>query len=154
MWAPSRALYSAHSGYNSYAWGDIQNTLSGDEVNADDLREPNGVQNGDHPKAYIGWSKHPFFDDRNTGWNDPASQSLDNAFRSDDWWYFVDSQYYVSCPLPYTATWCLPDYRSSQMTPRLLDRLLEQLIGEVLTVILPKFSLGFAMLHKFQWNLI
>ncbi|KAJ6155864.1 hypothetical protein N7470_006430 [Penicillium chermesinum] len=95
MWAPSRALYSAHSGYNSYAWGDIQNTLTTDQVNAGDAKDPNGVRNQDHPKAYVGWSKHPHFDDRNTGYNDPASQSLDNAFRSDDWWYYVDPQYYI-----------------------------------------------------------
>lgn len=118
MWAPSQALYSAHSGYNSYNWGifgsqfisdkvmtnntpgDIQNTLTTDQVNAGDAKDPNGVQNEDHPKAYVGWSKHPHFDDRNTGYNDPASQSLDNAFRSDDWWYYpVTEDYVCSCSL-------------------------------------------------------
>lgn len=94
-WAPSTALYSAHSGYNTYAWGDIQNTLTTDQINAGDAKEPNGVQNQDHPKAYVGWSKHPHFDDRNTGWNDPISQSDGNAFRSDDWWYFPDPKYYI-----------------------------------------------------------
>ncbi|KAJ5303809.1 uncharacterized protein N7443_003469 [Penicillium atrosanguineum] len=95
MWAPSRALLSAHSGYNDLAWGDIQNTLTTDEVNAGDAKTPNGVQNEDHPKVYVAWSKHPNFDTRNTGWNDPASQSLDDAFRSDDWWHFVETQNYI-----------------------------------------------------------
>lgn len=44
MWAPTRALLSAHSGYNDLAWGDIQNTLTTDEVNAGDAKDPNGVQ--------------------------------------------------------------------------------------------------------------
>lgn len=94
-WAPSRALYSAHSGYNSYNWGDIQNTLTTEEIQAGDALSPNGVQGNEHPKVYVGWSKHPNFDDRNTGWNDPASQSDGNAFRSQDWWYYVDPKYYV-----------------------------------------------------------
>ncbi|KAF3396420.1 hypothetical protein F1880_006584 [Penicillium rolfsii] len=95
MWAPSRALLSAHSGYHNLAWGDIQNTLTTEEINAGDAKTPNGVKNNDHPKVYVAWSKHAHFDTRNTGWNDPASQSLDNAFRSQDWWYFVDPQYYI-----------------------------------------------------------
>jgi Necrosis inducing protein (NPP1) len=94
-WAPSTALYSAHSGYNKYAWGDIQNTLTTDQVNAGDAKDPDGVKNQDHPKVYVAWSKHPNFDDRNTGWNDPLSQSDGNAFRSDDWWYYVDPKYYI-----------------------------------------------------------
>lgn len=28
QWRPTRALYSAHAGYNKYDWGSIQNTLS------------------------------------------------------------------------------------------------------------------------------
>lgn len=96
MWAPTRALLSAHSGYHDLAWGDIQNTLTTDEINAGDAKTPNGVQNNDHPKVYVAWSKHAHFDTRNTGWNDPISQSTDNAFRSDDWWYYVDKSYYVS----------------------------------------------------------
>lgn len=94
-WAPSRALLSAHSGYHDLAWGDIQNTLTTDQVNAGDAINPNGVKNNDHPKVYVSWSKHANFDTRNTGWNDPISQSTDNAFRSEDWWHFVDAQYYV-----------------------------------------------------------
>ncbi|RLL97596.1 hypothetical protein CFD26_105512 [Aspergillus turcosus] len=95
MWAPTRALLSAHSGYHDLAWGDIQNTLTTDEINAGDAKTPNGVQNNDHPKVYVAWSKHAHFDTRNTGWNDPVSQSTDNAFRSDDWWYYVDKTYYI-----------------------------------------------------------
>lgn len=94
-WAPSRALLSAHSGYSNLAWGDIQNTLTTKEINAGKAKDPNGVKNNDHPKVYVAWSKHPNYDTRNTGWNDPASQSLDKAFRSDDWWHFVDSENYI-----------------------------------------------------------
>ncbi|KAI9354852.1 hypothetical protein DFJ73DRAFT_623891 [Zopfochytrium polystomum] len=94
-WLPARALYSAHSGYHRYEWASIQNTLSTDQAEAGLAKTPNGVQNLDHPKAYVAWSKHAHFDDRNTGWNDVISQSTDNAFRSQDWWYFVPRQYYV-----------------------------------------------------------
>jgi hypothetical protein len=50
---------------------------------------PNGIRGLDHPKAYVSWSKHSHFDDRNTRWTDPISQSTDKAFRSQDWWRFV-----------------------------------------------------------------
>ncbi|KAJ5786516.1 uncharacterized protein N7503_011728 [Penicillium pulvis] len=95
MWAPSRALLSAHSGYHNLAWGDIQNTLTTDQINAGDAKDPNGVQDEDHPKVYVAWSKHPNFDTRNTGFTDPISQSLDDAYRSDDWWHYVGPQYYI-----------------------------------------------------------
>lgn len=95
MWAPSRALLSSHSGYHDLAWGNIQNTLTTQQIQQGDAKDPNGVQNNDHPKVYVSWSKHANFDTRNTGWNDPVSQSTDNAFRSDDWWYYVDKTYYV-----------------------------------------------------------
>ncbi|KAJ5992100.1 hypothetical protein N7451_007824 [Penicillium sp. IBT 35674x] len=95
MWAPSRALLSAHSGYHNLAWGDIQNTLTTDQINAGDAKDPNGVQGEDHPKVYVAWSKHPNFDTRNTGFTDPISQSLDDAYRSDDWWHYVDPQNYI-----------------------------------------------------------
>lgn len=141
MWAPSRALLSFHSGYNNLAWGDIQNTLTTDEVNAGDAKEPNGVQNNDHPKVYVAWSKHPNFDTRNTGWNDPASQSLDDAFRSDDWWYYVDPQYYVCMP----SFFCIvnvraieirtDEYRFDRTIALKLEGLLELLIGAMRRVI-------------------
>jgi hypothetical protein len=103
MWAPTRALLSAHSGYHDLAWGDIQNTLTTAQINAGDAKTPNGVRNNDHPKVYVAWSKHAHFDTRNTGWNDPVSQSTDNAFRSDDWWYYVDKSYYVSSSVSFMA---------------------------------------------------
>ncbi|KAJ5272351.1 hypothetical protein N7478_007476 [Penicillium angulare] len=95
MWAPSRALLSAHSGYNNIAWGDIHSTLTTDQINAGNAKDPDGVQNEDHPKVYVAWSKHPNFDTTDTTFLDPASQSLDDAYRSDDWWYYVDPQYYI-----------------------------------------------------------
>ncbi|KAM7190478.1 hypothetical protein V8F33_009461 [Rhypophila sp. PSN 637] len=86
-WVPSRLLLSQHSGYQSLNWGDIQNTF-----NTADAGLPrggdNGFQNRDHAKVYVAWSKHANYNTRNTGWNDPLSQLLDNAFRSQDWWYF------------------------------------------------------------------
>ena len=94
-WAPSRCLLSAHSGYSNLAWGDIENTLTTDQVNAGDPRDQDGVKDNDHPKVYVAWSKHAQYDDKNTGWNDPISQSTGNAFRSDDWWYYVDKKYYI-----------------------------------------------------------
>ncbi len=35
-------------------------------------------------QVYVAWSKHAHYQDRNTGWNDPASQLTNNAFRSQD----------------------------------------------------------------------
>ncbi|PKK52139.1 hypothetical protein CI102_4402 [Trichoderma harzianum] len=86
-WTPSKLLLSQHSGYGTFNWSDIQNTFN----TADGTLQrggDNGRQNLDHPKVYIAWSKHANYDDRNTGWNDPLSQLDDNAFRSQDWWYF------------------------------------------------------------------
>ncbi|KFY40815.1 hypothetical protein V494_03313 [Pseudogymnoascus sp. VKM F-4513 (FW-928)] len=91
-WMPTRALYSAHSGYHSYDWNDIQNTLTTEDAEAGKGPEPNGLQGLDHPKAYVSWSKHAHFHDRNTGWNDAISQSTDNAFRGQDWWKFVEKR--------------------------------------------------------------
>ncbi|KAL1998760.1 hypothetical protein VTN02DRAFT_5627 [Thermoascus thermophilus] len=95
LWAPSRALLSAHSSYHDLAWGDIQNTLTTEQIEAGQARDPDGVRDNDHPKVYVAWSKHPNFDTRDTAWDDPASQSLDNAFRSDDWWHYVGREYYI-----------------------------------------------------------
>ncbi|KAK3329278.1 hypothetical protein B0H66DRAFT_17938 [Apodospora peruviana] len=86
-WVPSHLLLSQHSGYQSLNWGDIQNTF-----NTADAALPrggdNGLKNRDHAKVYVAWSKHAHYNDRNTGWNDPVSQLTNNAFRSQDWWYF------------------------------------------------------------------
>ncbi|RAH73005.1 uncharacterized protein BO66DRAFT_418480 [Aspergillus aculeatinus CBS 121060] len=95
LWAPSRALLSAHSGYHNLAWSQIHSTLTSEEIAAGDARAPDGVRGNDHPKVYVSWSKHAHFDTRDTIWVDPISQSTDNAFRSDDWWYYVEQQYYI-----------------------------------------------------------
>lgn len=147
MWAPSRALLSAHSGYHNLAWGDIQNTLTTDEVNAGSAKDPNGVRNNDHPKVYVSWSKHAHFDTRNTGWNDPASQSLDNAFRSDDWWYFVEPQYYVSVFVRRRGRYSYL-VRSEPMIVRRLVRLLGLLIGVAQLVTRCRCTLVYAMPHS------
>jgi hypothetical protein len=93
-WAPSQLLLSQHSGYGRKDWGSIQNTL-----NTADASLPrggdNGRQNLDHAKVYVAWSKHANYDDRNTGWNDAVSQLTDNAFRSQDWWYFPTAGDYL-----------------------------------------------------------
>ncbi|PWY92230.1 UPF0047 domain protein [Aspergillus heteromorphus CBS 117.55] len=94
-WAPSRALLSAHSGYHNLPWGSIHNTLTSAQILAGSARLPDGVQNNDHPKVYVSWSKHAHFDTRNTVWVDPLSQSLDTAFRGQDWWHFVEERYYI-----------------------------------------------------------
>ncbi|RAL02984.1 YjbQ family protein, partial [Aspergillus ibericus CBS 121593] len=94
-WAPSRALLSAHSGYHNLAWGSIHSTLTTAQINAGSARQPDGVRNNDHPKVYVSWSKHAHFDTRDTVWIDPLSQSLDNAYRSDDWWYYADPKDYI-----------------------------------------------------------
>jgi hypothetical protein len=51
QWSPSKMLASAHSGYNGYNWGDIQNTLTTEQVKAGNAKDPNGVKNEDHPKV-------------------------------------------------------------------------------------------------------
>lgn len=114
-WQPSRALLSAHSGYHNLAWGSIHSTLTTEQINAGDARQPDGVKNNDHPKVYVSWSKHAHFDTVLTTWLDPLSQSLDNAFRSNDWWHFVDQKYYVRLSIP--------DRKVSQLTPSRYDRI-------------------------------
>lgn len=147
IWAPSRALLSAHSGYTSLAWGDIQNTLTTEEVNAGKAKDPNGVKNNDHPKVYVSWSKHAHFDTRNTGWNDPASQSLENAFRSQDWWHFVDPQNYVG--LFFHDVWLvLTGFRSELMIVPMLGRPLELLTGDMQVVTRLLCMLVFARLLR------
>lgn len=157
MWAPSRALLSAHSGYHNLAWGDIQNTLTTDEVNAGSTKTPNGVKNNDHPKVYVSWSKHAHFDTRNTGWNDPASQSLDNAFRSDDWWYFVEPQYYVSFFICKRRKYSY-HFRSEPMIVQRRVRLLGLLIGGAQPVTRCRCSLVCARPHsgdyQVGWNVV
>ncbi|XHF99417.1 hypothetical protein AWENTII_002920 [Aspergillus wentii] len=57
-----------------------------------DAKDPNGVRSNDHHKVYVAWSNHAHFDTSNTGWNDPASRSLDRAFRSQYWWHYVSQK--------------------------------------------------------------
>ncbi|PYH48507.1 uncharacterized protein BP01DRAFT_333980 [Aspergillus saccharolyticus JOP 1030-1] len=95
LWTPARALLSAHSGYHNLVWSAIHSTLTSEEIQAGDARTPDGVRNNDHPKVYVSWSKHAHFDTKDRIWIDPISQSTDNAFRSDDWWYYVEQQYYI-----------------------------------------------------------
>ncbi|OBT60811.1 hypothetical protein VE03_09809 [Pseudogymnoascus sp. 23342-1-I1] len=102
-WKPTRALYSAHSGYNSYAWNDIQNSLTTADAEAGKGPDPNGLKGLDHPKAYVSWSKHAHFDTRNTGWNDAISQSTDNAFRGQDWWKFVEKRDFIQSDMETVA---------------------------------------------------
>jgi len=45
--------------------------------------------------VYVAWAKHANYDDRNTGFNDVLSQLTDNAFRSQDWWYFPSAGDYI-----------------------------------------------------------
>ncbi|KAK3393878.1 hypothetical protein B0H63DRAFT_459433 [Podospora didyma] len=93
-WIPSKIMLSQHSGYQTLNWGDIQNTF-----NTGDAGLPrggdNGLQNRDHAKVYVAWSKHANYNTRNTGWNDALSQLTDNAFRSQDWWYFPKKNDYL-----------------------------------------------------------
>jgi hypothetical protein len=93
-WAPSQLLMSQHSGYGRKAWKDIQNTFNTEDAKKDRGGD-NGRQNLDHPKIYVAWSKHANYDNRNTGWNDVLSQLTNNAFRSQDWWYFPDASDYI-----------------------------------------------------------
>ncbi|KAK2594314.1 hypothetical protein QQS21_007959 [Conoideocrella luteorostrata] len=94
QWRPGQLFLSQHSGYGRLEWAKIQNTFS-DE----DAGKPRGGDNGrtylDHAKVYVEWSKHAHRDTRNTGFNDPLSQLTDNAFRSQDWWYFPKREDYI-----------------------------------------------------------
>ncbi|KAK4160189.1 hypothetical protein QBC43DRAFT_325833 [Cladorrhinum sp. PSN259] len=93
-WIPTTLLISQHSGYQSIAWAQIQNTFSTEDASLPRGGD-NGLQNRDHPKVYVAWSKHAHYQDRNTGWNDPISQLTGNAFRSQDWWYFPNKNDYL-----------------------------------------------------------
>ena len=96
-WQPTQIMLSQHSGYQTIAWGSIQNTLnSGDETQ--NIGGPNGRQNLDHAKVYVAWAKHANYNTRNTGWNDVLSQLTDNAFRSQDWWYLPKASKFTSSP--------------------------------------------------------
>ncbi|KAK1763092.1 hypothetical protein QBC33DRAFT_459994 [Phialemonium atrogriseum] len=93
-WAPSQLLLSQHSGYGRKSWGNIQNTFNTADAGLARGGD-NGRRNLDHAKVYVAWSKHAIYDDRNTGWNDVLAQLTDNAFRSQDWWYFPTAGDYL-----------------------------------------------------------
>ncbi|KAK5992568.1 hypothetical protein PT974_05981 [Cladobotryum mycophilum] len=95
-WRQNYLLLSQHSGYAKKNWADIQNTLNTGDA-SQRIGGDNGRQNLDHPKVYVAWSKHAHYDTRNTGWNDALSQLTDNAFRSQDWWYFNTASDYIRC---------------------------------------------------------
>lgn len=86
-WRPAQVLLSQHSGYQRINWADVQNSFP--TSSAGQARGgPNGIKNEDHLKVYVASYKHDHHQERNTGFNDVLSQLTDNAFRSQDWWYF------------------------------------------------------------------
>ncbi|KAF2841540.1 hypothetical protein M501DRAFT_990044 [Patellaria atrata CBS 101060] len=94
QWRQNQLFMGQHSGYDKRNWGDIQNTFETFETTSP-LGGSGGRRNLDHPKVYVAWSKHAIFHTRNTGWNDIISQSTGNAFRSQDWWYYVPGSSYI-----------------------------------------------------------
>ncbi|KAG8425612.1 hypothetical protein J3458_002295 [Metarhizium acridum] len=93
-WRPDQLFLSQHSGYGRLQWAKIHNT-----INTKDATKPRGGDDRrrylDHPKVYVEWSKHAHRDTRNTGWSNPLSQLTDDAFRSNDWWYFPKRDDYI-----------------------------------------------------------
>ncbi|KAG6025406.1 hypothetical protein E4U41_001532 [Claviceps citrina] len=77
-WTPSQLFLSQHTGYQRVDWSRIESTF-----NTADAEKPrggcDGQKNLDHPK----------------GWIDVFSQLTDNAYRSDDWWYFPKKEDYI-----------------------------------------------------------
>ena len=97
-------------------------------------------------------SKHANFPTRNTGWNDVASQSLDgklrppdylflfrylmfsmrlDAFRSQDWWSYVQTQNYVCDAFMSGIVWTLTSGRFGLIIAPMLVVLLVLRIGGV-----------------------
>ncbi|GAB0138644.1 hypothetical protein EsDP_00006870 [Epichloe bromicola] len=78
QWRPKELLLSQHAGYGRLEWANIHNTF-----NEEDGGKPRGGADGrtklDHPKAYTG----------------VGDQLFDNAFRSDDWWYYPQRKNYI-----------------------------------------------------------
>ncbi|KAG5989667.1 hypothetical protein E4U54_004285 [Claviceps lovelessii] len=70
QWTPSQLFLSQHTGYQRVAWSQIESTLD-----TADAKKPrggcHGQKNLDHPKL------------------------TDNAYRSDDWWYFPKKEDYI-----------------------------------------------------------
>jgi hypothetical protein len=97
-WLRDKLHLSFHSGYNNYTWAKIQNTVPEGGWNIG-FGGPQGLKNEDHPKVYVAWSKHCMFHDRNTAFTDILSQSTMNAYRGQDWWYYVPSESYILADL-------------------------------------------------------
>ncbi|QUC17383.1 uncharacterized protein UV8b_01624 [Ustilaginoidea virens] len=97
-WSPSRLFLSQHTGYQRIDWGRIKNTFA-----TGDSARPrggcDGVKNLDHPKVYIANAKHDMHQEKKTAFVDVLSQLTDNAFRSDDWWYFPQRGDYILADL-------------------------------------------------------
>ncbi|KAG0638526.1 hypothetical protein HOY80DRAFT_967119 [Tuber brumale] len=81
QWYRKELLKSFHTGYMHDNWDKVQNTF--DYSNPDEQ----AGKNKEGAKIYVGWGKHAMFAQRNTGWNDEASQGCGREFRSADWWY-------------------------------------------------------------------
>jgi hypothetical protein len=90
QWTRKELLKSYHSGYMHDNWDGVQNTINYDNV------DEQGGDNKDGAKIYVGWGKHATFAQRNTGWNDEASQGCGREFRSRDWWYIPERETLVA----------------------------------------------------------
>ncbi|KAK2594315.1 hypothetical protein QQS21_007960 [Conoideocrella luteorostrata] len=94
QWTPAQLFLSQHTGYQRINWDQIESTFTTEDAN-----KPRGgcddQKNLDHPKVYIASAKHDIHMDKNTGWIDVFSQLTDNAYRSDDWWYFPKKEDYI-----------------------------------------------------------
>ncbi|CAD6592099.1 MAG: hypothetical protein ASARMPRED_006025 [Alectoria sarmentosa] len=95
MWSAEKLSMSQHGGYQTKKWNDIETTLSYAQASAANPKNRWFLSGQDHPKIFIAWDKHPHFDNKYTadlGW---IAQSVNTAFRSDDWWHFVEPRYFI-----------------------------------------------------------
>lgn len=80
-WHRSELLKSMHSGYQAKPWDQVESTFA--YTNPSEIRG----KNKEGAKIYVGWSKHPNYDTKETHWRDSISQGCLREYRSDDWWY-------------------------------------------------------------------
>ncbi|KAK5653960.1 hypothetical protein OQA88_7636 [Cercophora sp. LCS_1] len=92
-WSPSKLLLSQHDTYESVPWHDIPSTVSGREAKKH-LGGKNGQKGKDHPKVYVGWSKHSHYVEPYQGLQTPLVQMTPWATRGYDWWYFPTKEDY------------------------------------------------------------
>ncbi|QPG95091.1 hypothetical protein C2857_007638 [Epichloe festucae Fl1] len=94
QWWPKELLLSQHGGYGQLEWAKIHNTF-----NEEDGSKPRGGANGrtnlDHPKVYIESFKHAMRDTKETDHQGEFDQISEDAYRSDDWWYYPKTNDYV-----------------------------------------------------------